>query len=81
MQNQDNRCKRCDRKPGKYRAIDDGKPIGVYLLNESNGGKICNLCLSTGQFIRKRKIGKKEKKLLKRMMNQSRETLKKIHSL
>lgn len=68
-----NQCRGCGRRAGKYRFED--QIIGIYLTNEHLGGKVCNLCLQTRQFIYKRKMGKKEKKAFKKMIVQSRKTL------
>lgn len=70
-----NQCLRCGRRAGRYLAPDRDKGgfIGVYLINDSRGFKICNLCASEGVLIKKQKLGKSEKKkfkVFKRSMKQ-----------
>lgn len=70
-----NQCKICGRKVGKYRSIKDNSVIGVFLYNSHDGGKVCNLDVMTHRGIPKRKMNKKEKKMIQKMMLQSKKTL------
>ena len=62
-----NQCWECGVFPGKYTHKITQKIVGVYLRNDSRGGKICNLCVDKGLGFFERKLNKKEKKKMKKM--------------
>ena len=76
-----NQCKFCSRRPGKYIHKETKVPMGVFLYNAHDGGKICNLCVMGRRGMPKRKQTKKERKLIQKMMRDSKETLSKLKSI
>lgn len=60
-----NQCKACKNRAGKY-LTKEGVQVGLYLLNDARGGKICNLCNRQGLGIIKQKMNKSERREEKR---------------
>lgn len=60
-----NQCRRCGIRGGKFIEKDTGEKVGVYLLSDARGYKICNLCKDAGFYVGKRKMTKIEKKKFK----------------
>lgn len=62
-----NQCRRCGIRAGAYIKKDTQERIGVYLLVDARGFKICNLCASEGYLVKKTKMNKSEKRKFKKM--------------
>lgn len=61
-----NQCMACGRRAGKYHTVQPEVFIGVYLINDVRGFKICNLCADEGKLMKKQKLGKSEKRKFKK---------------
>lgn len=62
-----NQCFNCSRRGGKYNDVNN-HIIGVYLLKDARGYRICNICAQQeGVLIRVRKMNKSQKRQAKRV--------------
>lgn len=66
-----NECYHCHKKPG-VRAfnIEVMSTASIFLYADARGFSVCNLCKEKGLLMQKRKLGKKEKKIFKKMQRE-----------
>jgi hypothetical protein len=62
-----NQCQHCGRRNGKYMDRTTYQGIGLYLLSDARGFKVCNQCKEQGLHIPKQKMNKSEKRKFKQL--------------